>query len=611
MLWGPTWPLSCSKKMKLRTRILFAALALLSLPILAQNGESSRQKTRLQAKIDYFHHKLENPSAGPWLKLPLYDSLVSLYDLLGDKKSQYETQKEQITFLKRQGYFSQAIQVCQNILASLENHPHPDSTDTLHHAEIQLSLATMLSHAGMYQESVAIFLELLRTPVPDWILLQAHSYLGYIYMQQNQLNQSLIHHRQARSLFHAMSRDSMLIQEQKGVLFNHLASWYYSQGQYDSAICCLKEIIVKGSADEEYQKLLSYNNMGLIYMSLDEIPIAEEYLRQAVSLAKEQKNTYMEAVSLQNLAWLYLQAKDLQKSESVYLQAIDLSKKMNFKDLLSSLMIAYSDLLFQTGRYQDFKEYYTIGIEKRDSLNGLMSQIQIDYLTAKYETYKMASEKKILEQNLHMTNLSNQRRGIILAISALLIIILLAYILNMFKKLREKNRENNRLSNYIQSTKLLSKEGFDSLASSIESKNRELAARSLYLVRVNDMIKQLAKEVERIRRCDKTDEKNSLLDNLRESLSQFEGNVNGWQDFRFYFEQIHKDFYADLTSQAPDLSPLEQRLCALLASNLTVKEIAEITNRSPRTIETMIYRIRKKLGLSSDIKLPLYLQKFL
>lgn len=56
---------------------------------------------------------------------------------------------------------------------------------------------------------------------------------------------------------------------------------------------------------------------------------------------------------------------------------------------------------------------------------------------------------------------------------------------------------------------------------------------------------------------------------------------------------------------------MEQRLCALLASNLTPKEIAEITNRSPRTIETMIYRIRKKLGLASDVKIPLYLQKFL
>ena len=348
--------------------------------------------------------------------------------------------------------------------------------------------------------------------------------------------------------------------------------------------------------------------MGLIYMLLDETPIADEYLHQALSLARAQKNAYMETVSLQNIAFLQMQSGQLDKAGKTYLQAISLAQKMDFKDLLSSLMIAYSDILFQTGRYQEFKDYYTAGIEKRDSLSGVMSQIQLDYLTAKYENYKMASDKKMLEQDLHMTNL---RRGIILAIAAFLITSLLIYIANIFKRLRMKNKEVNRLNDYVQKTKLLQEEGIDNLESSIESKNRELAARSLYLVRVNDTLKEVRKEMEKIRSCRSPEEKDLMLQNLEKSLAQFDGNVNGWQDFRFYFEQIHKDFYTQLTSHAPDMSPVEQRLCALLASNLTPKEIAEITNRSPRTVETMIYRIRKKLGLASDVKIPLYLQKFL
>ena len=144
-----------------------------------------------------------------------------------------------------------------------------------------------------------------------------------------------------------------------------------------------------------------------------------------MSLARAQKNAYMETVSLQNIAFLQMQSGQLDKAGKTYLQAISLAQKMDFKDLLSSLMIAYSDILFQTGRYQEFKDYYTAGIEKRDSLSGVMSQIQLDYLTAKYENYKMASDKKMLEQDLHMTNLSNQRRGIILAIAAFLITSLL------------------------------------------------------------------------------------------------------------------------------------------------------------------------------------------
>lgn len=587
----------------------FYMASCLATPANAQEG--SKQRIRLQAKTEYFQNKIEDSSTEPWRKIPYYDSLASLYGQLDERQNEHETRKEQIAFLKKQGYFSQAIQICQDILASMDAQTHLDSLDRAYRAETQLSLGILLSHAGMHQESVATFLDLLRTPAPDWVQLQAHSYLGYIYMQKQQAEQSMEHHAQAKRIFYSMPQEEPRTQAQRGILFNHIASWFYAQGQYDSAICYLKEVVVKGSPDENHQKLLLYNNMGLIYMLLDEGSIAEEYLQQALELARSQKNAYMETVSLQNLAFFYLQAENPDKAEDTYLQAIDLAKEMDFRDLLSSLMIGYSEILFQTGRYQKFKDYYTAGIEKRDSLSGVMSQIQLDYLTAKYETYKMASEKKILEQDLHMTNLSNQRRGIILAIAAFLITSLLIYIANMFKRLRMKNKEVNRLNDYVQKTKLLQEEGIDNLESSIESKNRELAARSLYLVRVNDTLKEVRKEMEKIRSCKSPEEKDLMLQNLEKSLAQFEGNVNGWQDFRFYFEQIHKDFYTQLTSHAPDMSPVEQRLCALLASNLTPKEIAEITNRSPRTVETMIYRIRKKLGLASDVKIPLYLQKFL
>lgn len=593
-------------------RSLWAGMAFFCLFFsLASAQDGDMQRTRLQARTDYFRHKIDDSSTEPWLKIPCYDSLVSLYGQLHDRQKQHEVRKEQIAFLKQQGYFSQAIQISQDILALMDTQVLADSLDIVYRSEIQLSLGILLSHAGMYQESVSAFMELLRNPAPGWIHLQAHSYLGYIYMQKGQLEQSMEHHAQARKIFYSLPQDDPGTQAQRGILFNHLASWYYAKAQYDSAIHYLKEVVVKGSPDEEHQKLLLYNNMGLIYMLLDETPIADEYLHQALSLARTQKNAYMETVSLQNIAFLQMQSGQLDKAGKTYLQAISLAQKMDFKDLLSSLMIAYSDILFQTGRYQEFKDYYTAGIEKRDSLSGVMSQIQLDYLTAKYENYKMASDKKMLEQDLHMTNLSNQRRGIVLAIAAFLITSLLIYIANMFKRLRMKNKEVNRLHDYVQKTKLLQEEGIDNLESSIESKNRELAARSLYLVRVNDTLKEVRKEMEKIRSCKSPEEKDLMLQNLEKSLSCFDGNVNGWQDFRFYFEQIHKDFYTQLTSHAPDMSPVEQRLCALLASNLTPKEIAEITNRSPRTIETMIYRIRKKLGLASDVKIPLYLQKFL
>ena len=287
---------------------LLTGVALLCLFLThASAQDESKQKTRLQAKTDYFQNKIEDSSTEPWRKIPYYDSLASLYSQLDERQNQYKTRKEQIAFLKKQGYFSQAIQICQDILATMDAQNHLDSIDRAYRAETQLSLGILLSHAGMHQESVATFLDLLRTPAPDWVQLQAHSYLGYIYMQKQQAEQSMEHHVQAKRIFYSMPQEEPGTQAQRGILFNHLASWYYAKAQYDSAIHYLKEVVVKGSPDEDHQKLLLYNNMGLIYMLLDETPIANEYLHQALSLARAQKNAYMETVSLQNIAFLQMQ----------------------------------------------------------------------------------------------------------------------------------------------------------------------------------------------------------------------------------------------------------------------------------------------------------------
>ncbi len=75
---------------------------------------------------------------------------------------------------------------------------------------------------------------------------------------------------------------------------------------------------------------------------------------------------------------------------------------------------------------------------------------------------------------------------------------------------------------------------------------------------------------------------------------------NMWEMFKTYFEQTHQNFFKSLYRAHPDLSPNEVRMCAYIMLNLTTKEIANITNRSPRTVETVKYRLHKKLGLEEE-----------
>jgi DNA-binding CsgD family transcriptional regulator len=48
------------------------------------------------------------------------------------------------------------------------------------------------------------------------------------------------------------------------------------------------------------------------------------------------------------------------------------------------------------------------------------------------------------------------------------------------------------------------------------------------------------------------------------------------------------------------MKPSELKLCSYLRLNLSTKELAEILNKSARTIENARFSIRKKMGLKPE-----------
>lgn len=66
------------------------------------------------------------------------------------------------------------------------------------------------------------------------------------------------------------------------------------------------------------------------------------------------------------------------------------------------------------------------------------------------------------------------------------------------------------------------------------------------------------------------------------------------------FKEVYPDFYNNLIAIYPNLTVNEIRFCALLRLNLSNKDIVRYENLSLRTVETKRYRLRSKLGFSSN-----------
>ncbi|MGI6242442.1 MAG: hypothetical protein ACOYJK_02715 [Prevotella sp.] len=89
--------------------------------------------------------------------------------------------------------------------------------------------------------------------------------------------------------------------------------------------------------------------------------------------------------------------------------------------------------------------------------------------------------------------------------------------------------------------------------------------------------------------------------------SEGEDSEEVWNIFQQNFDLIHQNFFRNLRSRYPNLTPTDLKFCALLRLNLNTKEIAKITNLTIRGVEGARYRLRKKLGIKNEQSLTDFL----
>jgi DNA-binding NarL/FixJ family response regulator len=86
-------------------------------------------------------------------------------------------------------------------------------------------------------------------------------------------------------------------------------------------------------------------------------------------------------------------------------------------------------------------------------------------------------------------------------------------------------------------------------------------------------------------------------------LGETEKSDEDWSRFALYFDEVHNNYLTTLKTKFPQLSNTDLKLCAYLRLNLSSKEIAQLLNISLKGVEVSRYRLRKKLGLATEVNL--------
>ncbi len=383
-----------------------------------------------------------------------------------------------------------------------------------------------------------------------------------------------------------------------------------------------------------------YNNLGVVYENLGEIPEAYEYYQRGISLTRnlpDQKNVL--ARLLNNLGKLYGEQGRIELGYEILNEALQIRFDINDRhELVSSyrnlamfyydrenfpqaLNYSYSGLHLagQVGSLQllsNFSqhlfEHYN-GQNQSDSAlkylkhfkeyNDQLRNEEIHKEITRMEVTAQFQERELIREQLQKRREQRFYYTGGLMFSVMLIMGLMAFLSRSRAKrlsLLNANMELEARNNQLEKV---------NLERELEVKNKELTTNVIYQINKNELLRGIIEKLLQLNNQLKPDQQEQLLLITRDMEKAREESV--WEEFEMRFHNVHNEFYDKLLKEFPDLSLNERRLCSFLRLNMTTKEIHSITGQSVKSIDIARTRLRKKLNLTnSDTALSDFLSSF-
>ena len=257
----------------------------------------------------------------------------------------------------------------------------------------------------------------------------------------------------------------------------NLATQHYKNGDTSKAI----------SYNDQAEKLalslgnkrslsMIYNNLGDIYLDKDPLK-AKKYLEKTLQLKNELNMKSGMEITQSNLGYIHLKNKEYQSAIKYFDQASDVLKGKQLVFLLNNLKDAYKGL----GNTQKALDYSEKMHQLNDSILNSENQNSFIEIQTKYETEKKEREileLKTLNQEAKFKSITN-RNYLLLALTALLITLLIAYLLSKNSKrkqviaLQKVEIKNQEFKQQIKEQEL---QGIDAIITAQEKERNKIAA---------------------------------------------------------------------------------------------------------------------------------------
>lgn len=153
----------------------------------------------------------------------------------------------------------------------------------------------------------------------------------------------------------------------------------------------------------------------------------------------------------------------------------------------------------------------------------------------------------------------------------------------------------------------------ENLEQELTFKSQEMANLMINFTRKNEILLDIKQELYKITaelKGDPSVKAKRMLLTLNNSIDSNIASDDALKRFEEQFNLVHNNFMKKVREKHTDLSTSEIKMCAYVKMGLSSKEMAPLLNISIRGVETLRYRLRKKMELDREASLTEYLNTF-
>ncbi|MBD5357838.1 MAG: hypothetical protein HDR88_12670 [Bacteroides sp.] len=512
----------------------------------------------------HYRLKMADTSLNPDIRLLYVDSLISVCPESADSLLLLSAEIAYNT-----GRYRRAISNMNTLLGNQRYHKMPLNRQ----CEALFMLVKSQFKSDEYADAIESAQRLLDLKKPDSLLYHdincisiVNDYLSSVTTDTTRFEKSIeTYSARAEDILKASKErnidKSSLDKMQKAILFSKM-TLATDRGQYEKSLQLGSEMLRYNV--EPIEKLALEGNMAMIYYLMGNLDMASEYYERILSEPGWHIN---HAICLSNymhiLNYTNQPEKALQLLDS-HPEIVEMVKGQYFH---AQLLKRKSFALYLLNKTD---EAYPLLIDCMAINDSINDNIQGTYAVKFLQTFDTARELREAQKSI------SGQRIIILLLAVSLAIMAIAGISLWIIIQKRKSKEAH------SEVKLTDK----------ETKNETSAVSILHLASLNETVASIASTVDNTGMTDA--EKVSQINAQIKEVASYD---DLWDIFHLQFEKIHPSFFKKLLSRYPSLTQGETRMCAYVMLNMSNKEIAALTRKNVRSVETMRYRLTKKLQL--------------